>query len=186
MKHCYKILERIKDGLQILKTDKKIQKAFQLMNQAMYMQQVHYEIKSKHFSQNINYEKVLSKIKKGNWRPFQICFIQLNIKGVHDPESDDREIVDLIWFPTGGGKTEAYLGLSSLVIFYRKLCKKEAVGTAILMRYTLRLLTTQQFQRASTLICACEKIRRNNQEELGKNTYLYWFVGWWGCNAKFN
>jgi len=167
MEHCYKILERIKGGLQILKTDKKIQKAFQLMNQAMYMQQVHYEIKSKHFSQTIDYEKVLSEIKRGNWRPFQICFILLNIKGVHDPESDDREIVDLIWFPTGGGKTEAYLGLSSLVIFYRKLCKKEAVGTAILMRYTLRLLTTQQFQRASTLICACEKIRRNNQEELG-------------------
>ena len=64
MKHCYKILERIKGGLQILKTDKKIQKAFQLMNQAMYMQQVHYEIKSKHFSQNINYEKVLSEIKR--------------------------------------------------------------------------------------------------------------------------
>ena len=57
MEHCYKILERIKDGLKILKKDTKIQKAFQLMNQAMYMQQVHYEIKSKHFSQNIAYEK---------------------------------------------------------------------------------------------------------------------------------
>ena len=167
IKHCYNILERIKEGLKILKTDKDIQEAFLLMNKAMYMQQVHYLIKPSEYVDDIDYEKFLNKTKRGNWRPFQICFILLNIKGVFDPSSKDREIVDLIWFPTGGGKTEAYLGLSSLVIFYRKIKFKDSNGTAVLMRYTLRLLTTQQFQRAASLICACEKIRRNNSKKLG-------------------
>jgi len=165
--HCYKILNRIEEGLQILKKDKKIQEAFKLMNKAMYMQQVHYQIKPNEFSNVIDYENLLLREGRGDWRPFQICFILLNIKGIADPTSAERDIVDLIWFPTGGGKTEAYLGLSSLVIFYRKLIAKESNGTSVLMRYTLRLLTTQQFQRAATLICACESIRRKNTDILG-------------------
>ena len=174
--HCYNILERIKEGLTILKTNKNIQESFQLMNKAMYMQQVHYLINPKEYTEIIDYEKLLKQTKRGDWRPFQICFILLNIKGIFDPSSKDREIVDLIWFPTGGGKTEAYLGLSSLVIFYRKINAKDSNGTAVLMRYTLRLLTTQQFQRAASLICACEKIRRDNSDRLGNITIS---IGLW-------
>ena len=177
--HCYNILNRIEEGLKILKTDKNIQIAFKLMNKSMYMQQVHYQINPKKFSNKINYEKILSELRRGEWRPFQLCFILLNIKGITDPLCKEREIVDLIWFPTGGGKTEAYLGLSSLVIFYRKLNAKYSNGTSVLMRYTLRLLTTQQFQRAASLICACEKIRKENPELLGniKITIGLWVGG---------
>jgi len=165
--HCYSIINRIEEGLKILKNDKKIQDAFKLMNKAMYMQQAHYNIDPNIFSNKIDYETLLKEKKRGDWRPFQICFILINIKGIADPTCAERNLVDLIWFPTGGGKTEAYLGLSSLVIFYRKLNFKDSNGTSVLMRYTLRLLTTQQFQRAATLICACETIRRENIGMLG-------------------
>lgn len=113
----------------------------------------------------INIEK-----KDASWRAFQLAFILMNIDGINNPTSVDRDIVDLIWIPTGGGKTEAYLGLTGFTIFLRRL--KDPVnggGTSIIMRYTLRLLAAQQFVRASILICACEKIRRECKEyNLGK------------------
>lgn len=115
--------------------------------------------------------------EKGNlarWRPFQLAFLLSQVKGVIDPDSADRDTVDLIWFPTGGGKTEAYLGLTAFTIFFRRLSAKkmsgiadDGAGVSVLMRYTLRLLNKQQFERAGILICACELIRRKEPSSYG-------------------
>ncbi|MFD8520047.1 helicase-related protein [Streptomyces capillispiralis] len=94
------------------------------------------------------------------WRPFQLAFFLLALDGVADPGHRDRGSTDLIWFPTGGGKTEAYLLLAAFTIALRRI-RREGAGTAVLSRYTLSLLTTQQFQRAATTICALENLRRS-------------------------
>ena len=89
----------------------------------MYMQQIHYLIPKNLFSNSLDYNTLFNLKEfssKGNWYPFQIAFLLLNIKSLHLPDSDDRNIMDLIWFPTGGGKTEAYLGLTAFTIFLRK------------------------------------------------------------------
>lgn len=98
------------------------------------------------------------------WRPFQMAFILLNLDGIADGQHKDREMLDLLWFPTGGGKTEAYLGLIAFTILLRRLRAEndDGDGVTVLMRYTLRLLTIQQFERASGLICALELIRRGD------------------------
>ncbi|RSN18695.1 helicase [Streptomyces sp. WAC 01325] len=93
------------------------------------------------------------------WRPFQLAFLLLALDGVADPGHRDRETTDLIWFPTGGGKSEAYLLLAAFTIALRRI-RGEGGGTTVLSRYTLSLLTTQQFQRAATTICALEHLRR--------------------------
>jgi hypothetical protein len=97
------------------------------------------------------------------WRPFQLGFILLALESTADGQHPDREVMDLLWFPTGGGKTEAYLGLIAFVAFHRRLAASnpdDGAGVAVIMRYTLRLLTTQQFTRAAAMICGCEAIRR--------------------------
>ena len=100
----------------------------------------------------------------------QLAFLLMSLPGLNDLNSPDRHLVDLIWFPTGGGKTEAYLGVTAIVLFLRRLRYPTTCdGTAVIMRYTLRLLTAQQFQRACTLICACELIRREPPKELGES-----------------
>jgi hypothetical protein len=100
---------------------------------------------------------------------------------VIDPRHRDRSVADLLWFPTGGGKTEAYLGLTALVLASRRLQPTDAKldhrsGTAVLMRYTLRLLTIQQFQRASALLCACEVIRKQEPTVWGEEPFS---IGLW-------
>jgi superfamily II DNA or RNA helicase len=119
-----------------------------------------------------------------NWRLFQIAFILLNLESIVNPKSNYRETVDLLWFPTGGGKTEAYLGLVAFTIAFRRLNGKigdelsdKSLGVTVLMRYTLRLLTVQQFQRAALLMCACEKIRRGDQYKWGTDNPFQ--VGLW-------
>jgi hypothetical protein len=109
-----------------------------------------------------------------SWRPFQLAFVLLNLPSLTDPAHRDRAqssaaLVDLLFFPTGGGKTEAYLGLAAYTFAVRRLqnvvgtgaaARSGESGVAVLMRYTLRLLTAQQFQRAAALVCAAEVLRR--------------------------
>lgn len=192
---CRMCLSRMRAGLNLLKSDKTVLRAFQLANKAMLMQQLHYRLPLTKYSDydpltfslkpeneivmpDINDESTWPKgaFTFGKWRPFQIAFLLLNLVSMNDNNSPERELVDLIWFPTGGGKTEAYLGLTAFTIFLRRLKNQDDSGTTVIMRYTLRLLTAQQYERASSLICAMEKIRSENQAELGKHRIT---IGLW-------
>ena len=104
------------------------------------------------------------------WRPFQLAFILMNLQGIAEPTHAERDVVDLLFFPTGGGKTEAYLGLAAFTLVLRRLRNPglTSAGLTVLMRYTLRLLTLDQLGRAATLICALELERLRDEEKLGK------------------
>ncbi|WP_214326314.1 helicase-related protein [Nonomuraea sediminis] len=111
------------------------------------------------------------------WRPFQLGFLLVSLASTVDEKHGDRDLVDLIWFPTGGGKTEAYLGLAAIEIFRRRLVHGTAGGgTAVITRYTLRLLTSQQFQRAAALICAMELLRGTDPRVKGMTPFT---IGLW-------
>ncbi len=107
---------------------------------------------------------------KPAWRPFQLAFLLMNLPGIADLKHHDREMVDLLFFPTGGGKTEAYLGLAAFTLVHRRLKNPgiSSAGLSVLMRYTLRLLTLDQLSRAATLICALELERQQDVTKLGE------------------
>lgn len=139
--------------------DDLIFKAFALANKAMFLQREQMLL-------NTNKYKSDDSIK---WYPFQLAFFLQEIVSFADPNGEERKKVDLLWFSTGGGKTEAYLGIAAFVIFLRRLKYGDnGDGVTILMRYTLRLLSFQQFERASALICACEVIRKKEKIKGGE------------------
>lgn len=169
LEHCAAALERMQHGIQFLREDSNAFFAFQLANRAILLQQTREKNRREFrtFQDGIYTfapRTAPSEEKYGNdsekkWRAFQLAFMLLSLHSTAKGDSPERDIVELIWFPTGGGKTEAYLGLSAFSVFYQRLLDPNASGTHILMRYTLRLLTSQQFQRASRLICAMEYLR---------------------------
>ncbi|WP_031168356.1 helicase-related protein [Streptosporangium roseum] len=160
LKECVKACDRMDAGIGLLKGP--VMEAFRLANRAMAMQRGRTDWLKKGRPTPDPDES------KGNWRPFQIAFILLSLSGVVDKNSDDRKIADVLWFPTGGGKTEAYLGLIAFTVFLRRLRDpRNGGGVTVLMRYTLRLLTVQQFERAALLMCCMEKLRRNDPSCLG-------------------
>lgn len=125
--------------------------------------------------------KISRKGRKPEWRPFQLAFLLLAIPSTAYADNQARKVLDLIWFPTGGGKTEAYLALIAFTLFHRRLSAATPVvggGTAVITRYTLRLLTMQQFERAARTIMACEVIRKNSSDNFGNEPFsIGLFVG---------
>ncbi len=177
---CDEALRRMRDGLSLIASDSLVFEAFRFANRAMLMQR-------EKSVEALNHQKGKGRVldaDKPAWRPFQLAFILLNLRGIVTPDSGDRQIADLLWFPTGGGKTEAYLGLAAFTMGLRRLheaTKKRPDlsgdgGVTVLMRYTLRLLTIQQFQRAATLLCACEVLRRVVPGRFGRQPFT---IGLW-------
>ena len=176
------IADRLGRAIELLRTDGIAREAFRFANQAMALQRVRSEVvRARMASPEADLSALLRRLDVADsrsWRPFQLAFVLLCLPGLTDPSHPDarRGLVDpddaevqLLFFPTGGGKTEAYLGLAAYTFAIRRLqgvvgegadARDGTRGVAVLMRYTLRLLTAQQFQRAAALICACESLRR--------------------------
>ena len=160
---------RIADGIALLESDPELRQAFCWTNEAMA-------------------EVARRRIGRGDpdfeprWYLFQLAFLLLNLRGVADPEHEggERDKVELLFFPTGGGKTEAYLGVIATTLLLRRMRGRgrpdEGLGVAVILRYTLRLLTLDQLERAAALICSLELVRRRHLEELGSQRYA---IGLW-------
>ena len=153
---CEAQLQRLFDAVSDLDSDRSphMWDSFCLANQAM----------------RISMLRGMGGDREPRWRPFQLAFILIALRSTLEANHEDRSVLDLIWFPTGGGKTEAYLGLTCAAIFHRRLLnpKLVAFGTTVITRYTLRLLTLQQFERTARVIFACEVLRREQEHVLGK------------------
>ena len=184
--------DRIETGIDLLARDDDIaRRAFGFANRAMYLQRLHTQVAAKRREDPLRgLDDTVAEVDtagRQRWRPFQLAFVLLNLAALADPRHPERSedskqaLADLLWFPTGGGKTEAYLGLTAFTMAVRRLQPRygglDAVaGIAVVMRYTLRLLTIQQFERAATLICAAEVLRRADPSTWGD---LPFRIGMW-------
>lgn len=186
MDRCQEVLERLQEGISVLASDEKALEAFRFANRSMAAQRIHsiYAL-AKRRGEEPDLGAVNVR-KNRSWRPFQLAFIMLSIPALANPNHRDRTEpldaqADLLWFPTGGGKTEAYLGVAAFTMAIRRLQGKlggldAGRGLAVIMRYTLRMLTLQQFQRATALICAMEVMRRSAPQTWGQEPFS---IGLW-------
>jgi hypothetical protein len=188
------VIQRLEAALALLAEDPQARRAFAFANEAMGLQR-HNTVAASHRERDpqLTYAQALEQVtdgekdvKNASWRPFQLAFVLLNLPALTGPDAEERrERVDLLFFPTGGGKTEAYLGLAAYMFAIRRLqgevghgqqTRDGRAGVAVLMRYTLRLLTAQQFSRAAALVCAAEVIRRRDPETWGDQRFS---IGLW-------
>lgn len=179
--------DRIEQAVDLLASDPQALRCFRFANAAMRLQRLHTlaaaeRRRRQHADPGFDAapDEIAAEFdqpRNYTWRPFQLAFVLLNLPSLTDPAHPERtgpdsQVADLLWFPTGGGKTEAYLGLTAYTLAVRRAQRDEGElsghsGVAVLMRYTLRLLTLQQFQRATALICACEELRRADETSWG-------------------
>jgi hypothetical protein len=168
---CERSAERMKEGIRILQSDESIARCFMLANRAMLMSMSHAgRATGRGREDGVQGPFALGKAETGpidyfenpaQWRPFQLAFFLLVLPSLAGKELPDRDLVDVIWFSTGGGKTEAYLFVSAFELFRRRILEgKAGGGTGVINRYTYRFLTADQFQRTAGVICAMEMIRR--------------------------
>ena len=175
--------DRIGAGIELLVNDARARRAFTAMNDA---------VNRAARRRNAGPGGDPTLVSAPAWRPFQLAFILMNLPGLTNRTHPDRKTVDLLFFPTGGGKTEAYLGLAAYTIAYRRLSASGALGAGVtvLMRYTLRLLTLDQLSRAAGVICALELMRCEPAwQENGKPLLGSWPIEiglWVGSSASPN
>lgn len=177
---------RIADGIALIDQNSQAAEAFRFANRAMWYQRTRSIYAAQARQGQEPDMKAIDIPRNRSWRPFQLAFVLLNLPDLVDPTRAERSdptkaFADLLWFPTGGGKTEAYLGVAAFAMGIRRLQREIGgysglAGVTVLMRYTLRLLTLQQFQRATTLIAACEIIRRNDPANWGTEPFR---IGLW-------
>lgn len=183
---CEEALRRIRDGIDIVNTNDIAFEAFCFMNSVMTYQRSIMSY-SKQFGNGVECsirDFIDTDNKKDHfcWRPFQIAFVLMNIRSIVDPLCKERSMVDLLYFPTGGGKTEAYLGLIAFTIAHRRLIANSNDlynrdgGVTVILRYTLRLLTTQQRDRLTKMIVAAEILRRKTYPKYGTEPFS---IGFW-------
>lgn len=167
IKKCIECFKRMKLSIEYLKNNSKALRAFKLANEAMILQRNN-DAKKNDAEMKVNCFKkhdYTSMREKFKWRPFQLAFILDSLESVLNDKSKDRKKLNLIWVSTGGGKTEAYLFAIALTIIFRRLAHPSSYhGVNAIMRYTLRLLTAQQFERASKLIVSLEFMRRQYEK----------------------
>ncbi len=186
LERCREALARIQQGIALLDDDAQAATAFRFANHAMHLQRVR-SIYARGVRRGQTPDMDAIDVPENRrWYPFQLAFVLLNLPALANPTHPDRSdsneaIADLLWFPTGGGKTEAYLGVAAFAMGIRRLQgvlggRSGHAGVAVLMRYTLRLLTLQQFQRATALIAACEIIRRADPVTWGEEPFR---IGLW-------
>ncbi|MEU0876784.1 DISARM system helicase DrmA [Nocardia brasiliensis] len=190
------VLAQLAGGLDHLLGDDEALLCFRFMNKVMAAQRVQSQIAEYRARDPLaSIAQARAKVledkgaKAHSWRTFQLAFILMQLPMLTDPAADRRSGVlakaQLLFFPTGGGKTEAYLGLAAYTFAIRR---RQGVietpegpldggsGVAVLMRYTLRLLTAQQFQRATALMCAAEMVRLNDPATWGAEPFR---IGLW-------
>lgn len=183
---CQRIRDRLRESIDVLRDNPDALKAFRFANQAMAAQRIRAKYAlARRRGENVTPE-TFNKRQNRSWRPFQLAFVLLAIPALADPAHPQRAnpeeaIADLLWFPTGGGKTEAYLGVAAFAMAIRRLQHEyggldSSYGLTVIMRYTLRLLTLQQFQRAAGLICAMEVIRLVDPDTWGTTPFT---IGLW-------